>query len=165
MIASQDVGGVHVKYLYHCPRQLWLYARGLRPERFSPLVEFGEAIDDTTFTRATPIDLGSARIDFVDGESWVHEVKSSTRSTEADRAQLVHYCYRLRQVGVAVAGGRLHYPTTRRTVRILYDEEGAAQAERDITSVLVVIQRDNPPQRLQRSRCRGCSYFDYCWTE
>ena len=91
MISAHDVGGVHVKYLYHCPRQLWLFARGLRPERISSLVELGEAVHDTTYTRQSPVDLGAARIDFIDGQTWVHEVKSSSRSTEADRAQAIHY--------------------------------------------------------------------------
>ena len=62
MISAHDVGGVHVKYLYHCPRQLWLFARGLRPERISSLVELGEAVHDTTYTRQSPVDLGAARI-------------------------------------------------------------------------------------------------------
>jgi CRISPR-associated exonuclease Cas4 len=38
-----ELGGVHVKYLLHCPRQLWLYSRGYRPEQGSDLVAFGEA--------------------------------------------------------------------------------------------------------------------------
>lgn len=44
------LGGVHIKYFLHCPRQLWLYAHGYRPESTSDLVAFGEAVDDTTFT-------------------------------------------------------------------------------------------------------------------
>ncbi|MBV9030300.1 MAG: Dna2/Cas4 domain-containing protein, partial [Pseudonocardiales bacterium] len=109
MISAEDVGGVHVKYLYHCPRQLWLFARGLRPERLSSLVQLGEAVHDTTYTRRAPVDLGAARIDFIDGQTWVHEVKSSSRSTEADQAQAIHYCHRLDELGVPVQGGILHY--------------------------------------------------------
>lgn len=58
MIGHDDVGGVHVKYLYHCPRQLWLYVRGLRPEGRSPLVAFGEAVHETSFTRTAPSTSG-----------------------------------------------------------------------------------------------------------
>ncbi len=43
MINADDVGGVHIKYLYHCPRQLWLYARGFRPEALSEAVQIKSA--------------------------------------------------------------------------------------------------------------------------
>jgi CRISPR-associated exonuclease Cas4 len=165
MISAADIGGVHVKYLHHCPRQLWLFARGVRPERLSARVQLGEAVHDTRYTRQTPVDLGAARIDFIDGQAWVHEVKSSTHATPADEAQAMHYCYRLQQVGVPAQGAVLHYPATRRTTRIPYDADRARQAESDITAVLGVIRQAVSPTRLDRFDCRGCSYLDYCWTE
>ena len=70
MISEEDVGGVHVKYLYHCPRQLWLYARGLRPEATSATVQLGEAVHETSYRRAHPVDLGAARLDDHGGWSW-----------------------------------------------------------------------------------------------
>lgn len=165
MIDHEDVGGVHIKYLYHCPRQLWLYLRGIRPEHLNAAVAVGEAVHETSYRRDTPVDLGAAKIDFVDGKQWVHEVKSSTRPTDADRAQGRHYCHRLRRVGVEAEGAVLHYPATRRTERRPYTGEEAELAERDITDVLTVASRDTSPERLARSRCRGCSFTDYCWTE
>lgn len=165
MISADDVGGVHVKYLYHCPRQLWLFARGLRPEQLSSLVQLGEAVHDTTYTRHTPVDLGAARIDFIDGQAWVHEVKSSSRSTEADQAQALHYCQRLDDLGVPVRGAVLHYPSTRRTVTLPYGPAEASRAATDIDAVLGTIAQRSAPARLARSRCRGCSYLDYCWMD
>lgn len=160
-----DVGGVHIKYLHHCHRQLWLYARGIRPEHLSATVQLGEAVHETSYTRSTPVDLGAARLDHLDGRHWVHEVKSSNRPTSADTAQVIHYCYRLHEVGVPAAGGILHYPKTRRTTRLKYTEERAAQAEADIAQVLAVAGAPESPPRLSRTACRGCSYTDYCWSE
>lgn len=165
MISADDVGGVHVKYLYHCPRQLWLFARGLRPERLSSLVQLGEAVHDTSYSRHTPVDLGAARVDFIDGQAWVHEVKSSSRSTEADRAQAIHYCHRLAELGVPVRGAVLHYPATRRTVTVPYEADEADRAVTDVDAVLHTVAQPSAPARLARSRCRGCSYLDYCWVE
>jgi CRISPR-associated exonuclease Cas4 len=161
---SEDIGGVHIKYLYHCQRQLWLYARGIRTEHLSAAVQLGEAIHDTSYTRHTPIDLGAAKLDYVDGKHWVREVKSSSRPTPADKAQAVHYCHRLDQLGVPVQGAILHYPKTRRTKKILYGPERADQAQVDIFNVLSVIQSTESPARLTLSACRGCSFLDYCWT-
>jgi CRISPR-associated exonuclease Cas4 len=165
VIEPQDVGGVYIKYLYHCRRQLWLYLRGIRPEHLSAAVQLGEAVHDTTYTRDTPVDLGAAKLDFVDGEHWVHEVKSSARPNPADQAQGHHYCHRLHRVGIAAQGAVLHYPKTRRTQRIPYTPQAAIQAETDINAVLTVAGASKSPARLSRSACRGCSYIDYCWTE
>ncbi|MFC4035125.1 CRISPR-associated protein Cas4 [Streptomyces polygonati] len=165
MISEDDVGGVHIKYLYHCPRQLWLYLRGIRPEHLSTTVQLGEAVHDTSYTRNTPVDLGAAKLDFIDGSHWVHEVKSSSRPSPADEAQGRHYCLRLHAVGIDAQGAVLHYPKTRRTQRHLYTPEAAAQARTDIADVLTLASTPASPGRLARSACRGCSFTDYCWTE
>lgn len=165
MITYDDVGGVHIKYLYHCRRQLWLYLRGIRPEALNSSVQLGEAVHDTSYTRDSPVDLGAARIDFMDGRRWVHEVKSSSRPSPADEAQGRHYCHRLQRLGVDVEGAILHYPATRRTLRHPYNEEAAQQAETDIADVLAVAHALTSPDRLTRAKCCGCSFTDYCWTE
>lgn len=165
MIEPEDVGGVHIKYLYHCRRQLWLYLRGIRPEHLSSAVQLGDALHDTSYTRNTPVDLGAAKLDFIDGEHWVHEVKSSTRPSAADQAQGRHYCHRLHRVGVEAQGTVLHYPKTNRTQRIPYTPQAAVQADADINAVLTIVTAPKSPDRLVRSACRGCSFTDYCWTE
>lgn len=165
MISADDIGGVHVKYYYHCQRQLWLYARGIRPEHLSATVALGEAVHDISYQRASPVDLGAAVLDHVDGQYWVHEIKSSGKPSKADQAQVVHYCYRLHQFGIPAEGGILHYPKTRRTTKVRYDEAAVAQAVADIDAVLATVRAELSPPRRTRSTCRGCSYLDYCWSD
>ena len=164
MIKPGDVGGVHVKYLHHCPRQLWLYARGVRPEHLSERVQLGEAVHETSYERSKEVDLGAARLDHLDGSAWVHEIKSSSAATTADQAQAMHYCLRLLEAGVDAKGAILHYPKTRRTVRIPYTPERAAEAREDIEAVIATASRPGSPPHLPRSGCLGCGYTDYCWT-
>ncbi|GAA1244995.1 hypothetical protein GCM10009665_39820 [Kitasatospora nipponensis] len=128
-------------------------------------MQLGEAVHDTSYTRNTPVDLGAARLDFLDGRHWVHEVKSSSRPTPADQAQGRHYCHRLHEIGVDAQGAILHYPKTRRTHRQPYTAEAAEQAVTDIADVLTVAAARTSPERLTRSACQGCSFTDYCWTE
>ena len=94
----------------------------------------------------------------------MHEVKSSSKASEADRAQVIHYCYRLRAVGIQAEGGVLHYPKTRRTAKIRYDEAAEARAIADIEAILAVLARPTSPPRPGRPVCRGCSFADYCWS-
>lgn len=161
--AEDDIGGVHVKYLLHCPRQLWLYSRGYRPEQGSDLVAFGEAVDETSYVRQREVDLGAAKIDWVTTGAVVHETKSSRAPSEQHAAQVRHYCLLLEQRGVAVRGGVLHYPVIRRTVQVSWDAAARATAlaaDRDARAVISLLA---PPPRLARAQCRDCSFTDYCW--
>lgn len=160
-----DVGGVHIKYLYHCHRQLWLFARGIRPEHRSNRVAVGEAVHDVHYPRHRVLDLGPDQLDHFDRHGWVHETKSSATPRPADQAQARHYCHRLHQLGVAVAGAIPHYPAIRRTIQLAYDTDAAAAAAHDIREALDAIAQPTPPERLDRPRCHGCSFTDYCWSE
>lgn len=165
MIGYDDIGGVHIKYLYHCRRQLWLYARGFRPEHLNDSVTAGSAMHETSFSRFSPIDLGAARIDQLDGKNWVHEAKNSRKPSEADHAQARHYCHQLHRVGIAVDGAIVHYRPIKRTVRHPYTDDERAQADTDIRDALEVITAAEAPGLLARHRCFGCAYSDYCWND
>jgi CRISPR-associated exonuclease Cas4 len=160
---DDGIGGVHIKYLLHCPRQLWLYMRGFRPEAGSELVAYGEAVDDTTFTRRRDVDLGEAKIDWITTGAIVHETKSSRAPSPAHEAQVRHYCLLLERRGIAVRGGRLHYPLIRRTVEVPWDRDAREQAVAREQEARAVIGLPGAPSRLERPRCKGCSYVDYCW--
>ncbi|WP_009996238.1 CRISPR-associated protein Cas4 [Streptomyces clavuligerus] len=157
------MGGVHITYLVHCPRQLWLYARGYRPEQRSDLVAFGEVVNETTFPRRRDVDLGEAKIDWVTTGAVVHETKSSRAPAPAHSAQVRHYCLLLERRGVNVRGGVVHYPLVRRTVDVLWDDDARTRAEDAEADAQAVIAAATAPERLTRDQCRGCSYLDYCW--
>ncbi|MFE7636623.1 CRISPR-associated protein Cas4 [Kitasatospora sp. NPDC057518] len=160
---DQGLGGVHIKYLRHCPRQLWLYMRGYRPEGGSDLVAFGEVVSETTFTRRRDVDLGEARIDWVTAGAVIHETKSSRSPSPAHDAQVRHYCLLLERRGVNVRGGTVHYPLIRRTTDVPWNEEAREAAETAEDEARAVIASAEPPDRRTRAACRGCSYLDYCW--
>lgn len=109
---EKNIGGVHIKYLYHCARQLWLYGKGYRPEHRSDLVSFGEIVDETSFTRRRDIDLGEAKVDWVTTGAFVHETKSSRTPNPDHAAQVRHYCLLLERRGITVQGGTVHYPSS-----------------------------------------------------
>lgn len=161
--SAEPLGGVHIKYLRHCPRQLWLYMRGYRPEADSDLVAFGQIVDETTFARRRHVDLGEARIDWVTAGAVIHETKSSRAPSPAHDAQVRHYCLLLERRGINVRGGIVHYPLIRRTTEITWDDEARDQAEDAEAAAHAVIAAPRAPERLTRSRCRGCAYLDYCW--
>ncbi|MEV6801930.1 CRISPR-associated protein Cas4 [Micromonospora rifamycinica] len=158
-----EIGGVHIKYLLHCPRQLWLYSRGYRPEARNDAVAFGEGVDDTTYRRHADVDLGAAKIDWVTRGAVVHETKSSRQPSPQHEAQVLHYCLLLARRGVNIRGGIVHYPLIRRTTNVAWDAPARRIAEDTEARARQVITADAPAPRLPRAQCRGCSYRDYCW--
>jgi CRISPR-associated exonuclease Cas4 len=160
---DNGLGGVHIKYLLHCPRQLWLYSRGYRPEQRSTAVAYGEAVDETTYTRRRDVDLGEAKIDWVTSGAIVHETKSSRQPSAQHEAQVRHYCLLLTRRGVNVRGGVVHYPLIRRTIEVPWDGVAHAAAEETERQARSIIADPAIPDRLPRAQCRGCSYTDYCW--
>jgi CRISPR-associated exonuclease Cas4 len=129
----------------------------------SDAVAFGEAVDDTAFSRQREIDLGAAKIDWVTTGAVVHETKSSRAPSEQHEAQVRHYCLLLERRGVNVRAGRLHYPLIRRTVEVAWDDAARSAACAEEREARTVIGLPSAPPRLPRSRCWGCSFTDYCW--
>ncbi|MBN1173581.1 MAG: CRISPR-associated protein Cas4 [Micromonosporaceae bacterium] len=162
---EDDIGGVHIKYLLHCHRQLWLYSRGYRPESRNEDVAFGESVNDTTYRRHHEVDLGAAKIDWVTVGAIVHETKSSRRPSPQHDAQALHYCLLLARRSITVRGAHVHYPLIRRTTKLAWDTAARRSAEATEEHARRVIAAATPAARLPRSSCRGCSYLDYCWGE
>lgn len=71
MVTAADVGGVHIKYLFHCPRQLWLFARGFRPEALSATVQLGEASSNVA-ERCRQLARGLLKLDSSNGTRVPH---------------------------------------------------------------------------------------------
>jgi CRISPR-associated exonuclease Cas4 len=163
--ADDELGGVLIKYLLHCHRQLWLYSRGYRPEQDSDLVAFGEAVDDTAYSCRREVDLGAAKLDWVTTGAVVHETKSSRAPSPQHEAQVRHYCLLLERRGVSVRGGVLHYPVTRRTLQVPWDDAARDAARKAEDEARAVAGLARAPARLPRAQCKGCSFTDYCCGE
>lgn len=73
------------------------------------------------------------------------------------------YCLLLKEAGADAHGGLLHYPLTRRTIRVPFDEQAEAAAVADRLRVVEVVGRDTAPERIERRLCKGCAYLTHCW--
>jgi CRISPR-associated exonuclease Cas4 len=107
--------------------------------------------------------VDALRIDWVDGRLWVHEVKSARPPDDAHTTQVRLYCLALADRGVEVHGAIVHHPLARRNVTVLFDDAARASAVADRAQVVKVSGAPSVPARLERARCTGCSYLDYCW--
>ncbi|NLR94042.1 CRISPR-associated protein Cas4 [Flammeovirga agarivorans] len=158
-----------VSYLHLCHRKLWLHAHHLRMESTSELVAEGKLIGETTYPQRAlkwqELDLGIAKIDFFDPKSnTIHEIKKSNKKSFAHNAQVKYYLYLLHKIGIAEPTAIIEYPKLRITKTVDWDTEEDQDLVESWINQADTIIKGTCPDRLQISKCKKCSYFDFCWS-
>ena len=163
------ITGTHLNYYFVCHRKLWLFANGINMESTSDLVYEGKLIHESTYPgrseRFREVEIGPVKIDFYDPkEKIVHEVKKSPKMHEAHVWQIKYYLYLLKEAGIEGATGILEYPKERKKEEILLSERDSSELEEILTRIEKIIHSEKAPGRIRISRCRKCSYFDFCYS-
>jgi CRISPR-associated exonuclease Cas4 len=167
----------HINYLHICPRKLWLFVNGINMEHTSDLVTEGKLIGETTYpnraARYKEIELsaslhggliGAAKIDFYDAtDKVVHEVKKSNSREEAHQWQVRFYLYLLELNGIEGATGLLEYPKLRQTEEVFLTAPDREYLLESIKTIHLLMEAEECPPKLPKSKCKNCSYFDFCW--
>lgn len=157
---------------------MWLHSHGIRMEDTSDFVSEGKLIGETTYpnraARYKEIELsatlpggglGTAKIDFYDtAEKVVHEVKKSNSREEAHQWQIRFYLYLLELNGIEGATGVLEYPKLRQTDEVFFTGPDRAYLIESIEKIQQLLKSTDCPPKLVKSKCKNCSYFDFCWS-
>jgi CRISPR-associated exonuclease Cas4 len=162
--------GTQIQYLHLCHRKLWLFANGLNMEHTSDLVTEGKLIDEHSYqqraNRWQQLDLEGIKIDHFDAQlGIVREVKKSNKKEGAHIAQLKYYLFVLERNGIEVRHGILEYPKLRITEEVWLSDEDRVQIPEWEKRVITIITRDSCPERINKSICKKCSYYDFCYVE
>lgn len=163
-----NITGTHFNYYLICHRKLWLFSNGIQMEHTSDLVYEGKLIHETSYPqrseRYTEIEIDGIKIDYFDKRAKViHEIKKSDCHEEAHEWQLKYYIYVLERNGMTGVTGILEYPKLRETNDVFLsesDREKMMECEKEIEKI---IGSDICPGLLRKSRCKNCSYLDFCW--
>jgi CRISPR-associated exonuclease Cas4 len=132
-------------------------------EHTSELVEIGKHIHETTFTRENKeIQIGPIKIDFIDNDGVIHEIKKSPKMEKAHVWQLKYYIYYLKKNGIDNITGVLHYPTLKQKETIYLDDNDVVAIENLLDDILCVTRGDIPGT-INKSRCNMCSYYELCY--
>lgn len=164
-----QITGTHFNYFQLCHRKLWLFQQGLQMEHTSELVDEGRLIHATSYgfrpERFKEIEIGGIKIDYYDSRNHVvHEVKKSDKMETAHLWQLKYYLYVLEQSGVDQVSGILEYPKLHRNEEVWLTQVDREAIGQMLISIRQTLEAEVCPQKLKRSRCRNCSYFDFCWS-
>ncbi|GAB3571429.1 CRISPR-associated protein Cas4 [Spirosoma luteolum] len=137
-------------------------------EHTSELVAEGTFIGEKSYPqraeRYREITLDGSKIDFYDPyDKVVHEIKKSDKLEHSHVAQVQFYLYLLRKNGVDGATGLIEYPKLRQTERVMLTDDDVPVVETWIRDIEQIAASEQCPPRLPKSKCRSCSYFDFCW--
>lgn len=153
-----------------CQRELWLHANGIRFEHTSDLVLEGKLIHEDSYPQRSEkyeeIELDGIKVDYYDAKSKViHEIKKSNKVEKAHEWQVKYYLYVFEQNGIEGVTGLLEYPVLRKTQPVILsdlDREKIEEMKKDIEKI---ISDENCPPLIQKSLCRNCSYFEFCYSK
>jgi len=164
-----NITGTHFNYYLICHRKLWLFANGINMESTSDLVYEGKLLHETSYPRRSEkyreLELDGIKIDYFDPkDKVVHEIKKSDKHEEAHEWQVKYYLFVLERNGVEGATGLLEYPRLHKTNEVLLTIPDREAIKEMLEKIDQLINREHCPERIPVSRCKKCSYFDFCWS-
>lgn len=164
------ITGTYIKYFMVCHRKTWLFHHKIEMEHTSELVAAGTFIGEKSYPqraeRYREILLDGSRIDFYDPVAKVvHEIKKSDKLEHSHVAQVQFYLYLLRKNGIEGATGLIEYPKMRQTQVVTLTDEDVPVVLGWVRAIEEIVARERCPERIAKSKCQSCSYFDFCYVE
>lgn len=164
---STNITGTLVWYYAICPREAWLMAHQMEPEREFDLLAEGRLNQEAHYKRATKeLSLPGMRLDQVRREGSrliVSEVKKSSRFLPATRLQLGYYLWRLHEEGME-ASGEILVPKERKREIVELTSDLKAEVENTVVRIETLIQEPIPPPVEKIPFCKKCAYAEFCWS-
>jgi CRISPR-associated exonuclease Cas4 len=165
-----QITATHINYYQVCHRKLWLFSNGISMEHTSDTVYEGKLIGEESYpnraAKYTEIEIEGVKIDFYDAHHGVvHETKKSDKVEHAHIAQTKYYLYILQKNGIQATEGIIEYPKLRKTHTVHLTEEDKVEIERWLADIAQILGQDVCPDKIKKSFCKSCSYFDLCWVE
>jgi CRISPR-associated exonuclease Cas4 len=164
------ITGTHFNYYQLCKRKLWLFANGINMESTSDLVYEGKLIHENSYPQRSEkyeeVELDGVKIDFYDTKNKViHEIKKSNKVDKAHEWQVKYYIYVFERNGVNGVTGIIEYPTMRKTVKIMLNDEDRQTIRNMEFYIQKLIESDKCPPLIKKGICKNCSYYEFCYTK
>ncbi|MGH3087123.1 MAG: CRISPR-associated protein Cas4 [Rubrobacteraceae bacterium] len=161
------VTGTLVWYFSICPREAWLMAHQVEPEREFDLLAEGRLNQEAHYERsAKELSLPGMKLDRVrreGGKLVVSEVKKSSKFLPSARMQLGYYLWRLKREGLE-ASGELLVPEERFREVVELTEEMGREVEEMVARIEALISAPSPPPAKKIPFCKRCAYAEFCWS-
>ena len=164
---SEEITGTLVWYYAICPREAWLMAHEIEPEKeFEFLVE-GQLNQAEHYERVTKeLSLPGMRLDQIrrrGDKLIVSEAKRSSRFLPATRLQLGYYVWRLSRAGIE-ASGQILVPKERKREKVELTAQLRREVEETVLKIEALVNEPTPPLAERIPFCKQCAYAEFCWS-
>lgn len=158
--------GTLINYFFHCKRQCYLHGNRLNMEDNSENVKIGKAIHEEYLqSKNSEITIENIKLDKLT-QDYLTEMKKSDADIEAATWQLLYYLKILRKKGI-IRKGKLEFTekkkVKKKTIIIELTEEKERELEKIIEQVESLLKSDDIPEQLNKSSCKKCAYYEYCY--
>lgn len=161
-----NIQGVKINYYFICKRKLWLFSKGITMEHNSDRVMTGKLVHENSYKRKKHKELlidNLLKLDIVD-ETYIREIKISSKMEKADKMQLYYYLYYLKKLGINKKG-MLNYVKERRQEEIELTEEIEKEVEKVILDIVDITKNIKPPKLEKLPYCTKCAYYEFCYVK
>jgi len=161
-----NIQGVKINYYFVCKRKLWLFSKGITMEQNSDRVITGKLVHENSYKRKKHKELlidNLLKLDIVD-DTYVREVKISSKMEKADKMQLYYYIYYLRKLGINKKG-MLNYVKEKRQEEIELTPEIEKEVEKVILDIVKINKNKKPPTIEKLPYCTKCAYYEFCFVK
>lgn len=164
-MSENEVTGIMVYYYYVCKRKLWYFMHEIRMEADNQNVKLGKLLDENSYIRDNKhimID-GVINIDFLRGNSVIHEVKKSKSIEEAGIMQVKYYLYYLHKKGIDDMKAKIDYPLLKQSVSVELNDEDLELLDKVVRDIVQIGECPKVPELKKNSICKKCAYHDLCF--
>jgi CRISPR-associated exonuclease Cas4 len=132
-------------------------------EQTSDLVLLGKLLHEKSYPRKSKeIEIGSIKIDFLENECEVHEIKKSNKMEKAHKWQMLYYLFYLKRLGIK-ATGIINYSLLKKTIKVSLSSKDEEKLKKILDEIAKIISSDTPPKVDKKPYCKKCSYYELCW--
>lgn len=161
------VNGTLINYYFHCKRQCYLHGNRLNLEDNSEVVKIGRAIheDKASKSKYAEIKIDNIKLDKLTSE-YLTEIKKSDADIEAGKWQTLYYLKILKSKGIIRKGKLECVERNKSDKKVIYvdlDDESEKELNKYINEIEELIEDDKIPDVLNKSNCKKCAYYEYCY--
>lgn len=156
------LNGTLIQYFFHCKREFYLRYFGFKPED-TELIRIGKLLHKQK--ELLELELDNIKIDNIKNKV-IYEFKKRKSNEQGAYYQILYYMHILKNKNIPIKKGIIKFIENNRIKEVELNDETEKDLMDIIEEMKSIIAAKESPQRLKLKKyCKGCSYFDYCWTE
>lgn len=135
-------------------------------ESSSEEVTLGRLLHDRSYSYLSKKEVmldNLIKIDLLEGDEVVHEIKHSRKMENAHRWQILYYLFYLKQLGLGDLRGEINYPKLRRREEVSLSPDEESQIPLILKEIKEIEKSPRPYPAEFMPVCKRCSYAELCW--